>query len=170
VNNRLFISGAYMFKQAGYVPYLFRLTSKQNHYHHKKRTEADKDRKEIRPKRGWNLFGSKYMVKITGEEVEFSALRHDLLFDQPLYYSAKPDILMCESEDKKGNKRVAWGRSHVNLTDYKTGKPRMLRFRFAIGFGKDLPVNMHPITFANLVCPPVEFAVIYSAKAWYFDR
>jgi len=45
VNNRLFISGAYMFKQAGYVPYLFRLTSKQNHYHHKNAP------RQTRPKR-----------------------------------------------------------------------------------------------------------------------
>jgi hypothetical protein len=172
VNNCLFISGATRFTDLGYVPYLFRLTSKRNRYHHRKRTEEDKDRKTCEPKTGWNLFGSKYMVKMLGEEVHFSALRHDLLCDQPLYYSTKPDILMWVSEDKKGNKRVAWGRSLVQLNDYKTGKPRMLRFRFAIGFGKDLPVNMHPITFANLACPPVEFSVIYSGydKLWLFGK
>lgn len=51
-------------------------------------------------------------------------------------------------------------------------KRRMIRLRFAIGFGKLLTPGKGRITTANLVSTLAEFALIYdpASKTWVFGK
>ena len=88
-------------------------------------------------------------------------------------YSDITETLVVEHVKQDGTPTVAWGRSCVSLVCHndKT-KRRMIRLRFAIGFGKLLTPGKGRITTANLVSTLAEFALIYdpASKTWVFGK
>jgi len=178
VNGRLKIHGAQKLTDAGYVPYLFRLTRKRNPYHHRPnyRIEGDEDRRYCQPKKGWHVYGSRHAVSLSGESLAFS-LNSRYALHRPCEegYSENAEALVHIHVRKDGLRSIAWGRSNIKLNDIRvTGKKkdRMLRLPFAIGFAKPMNHGKMPITPANLVSSLAMFSVIYdpTTETWYFGK
>jgi hypothetical protein len=174
-NGLLRLYGAQQLIADGYVPYLFRLTRKRNPWHDKVAIEAGASPKKYCDKRkGWNLFGTYYMVKIaSGNLLTFSTNQHHDLCTQPQEYSFEPSALVIPHTRKDGTPCIGWGRSVISLLDpKKPTKHRMIRLRFAIGFAKKILPGRSLITTANLVSSLAEFSVIYNpaTKTWSFGK
>lgn len=72
-----------------------------------------------------------------------------------------------------GTPTFAWGRSCVSLLSPRDAtKHRMIKLRFAIGFGKLMTPGKGRITIANLVSTLAEFALIYDpgTKTWSYGK
>lgn len=174
-NDVLRLFGAQNLVADGYVPYLFRLTRKRNPWHDKFVMATGVNNKKYCDKRkGWNMFGTCYMVKITSSNIlSFNTNPHFNLCKPSEVYSTSPETLVCRSTREDGTPCIAWGRSMLSLRDPKnTSKHRMLRLRFAIGFAKKIMPGRSLITTANLVSSLAEFAVIYNpaTKSWHFGK
>lgn len=175
-NGRLRLYGAQQLIADGYVPYLFRLTRKRNQWGDKVAIEAGSETKKYCDKRkGWNLFGSVYMVQIaTGNILTFNTKPHHDLCTVPEAYADTPETLVKQFNRRKDNAPcIGWGRSVVPLLDPKNAnKHRLIRLRFAIGFAKKILPGRSLITTANLVSSLAEFSVIYnpSRKSWHFGK
>lgn len=175
-NGVLRLYGAQQLIEDGYVPYLFRLTRKRNPWDDKVALEAGAERKKYCDKRkGWNLFGTCYMVKIaSGNILTFNAKSHYDLCTPSEIYAATPDTLVKQFNRRSDNAPcIGWGRSVVSLLDPNNAlKHRLIRLRFAIGFAKKILPGRSLITTANLVSSLAEFAVIYnpSKKTWHFGK
>lgn len=175
-NGVLRLYGAQQLIEDGYVPYLFRLTRKRNPWDDKVALEDGAERKKYCDKRkGWNLFGTCYMVKIaTGNILTFNAKSHHDLCTPSETYAATPDTLVKQFNRRSDNAPcIGWGRSVVSLLDPNNAqKHRLIRLRFAIGFAKKILPGRSLITTANLVSSLAEFAVIYnpSKKTWHFGK
>lgn len=174
-NGVLRLYGAQQLVADGYVPYLFRLTRKRNPWRDKVAIAAGNPTKKYCEKRkGWNLFGTYYMVKIaTGNIITFSTNQHFNLCRTAQGYSNEPTALVKLHTRKDGTPCIGWGRSVISLLDPKNPKKhRMIRLRFAIGFAKKILPGRSLITTANLVSSLAEFSVIYnpSTKTWHFGK
>lgn len=174
VDGELHILGAQKLIAAGYVPYLFRNIRKRNQYHHKPkyRTEANADRRYCSPSKGWHVYGSRHVVKITGTTVLF-ATDKSALHQEVTSFLPSASALFRVHTRKDGKHSVGWGRSTVLLEERrKQTRHRMLRFRFAIGFAKKIDHGTIAITPANLVSSLAEFTVVYDPKTqmWSFSR
>ena len=170
--DRLFVLGARRLIADGYVPYLFRLTQKRNRF-------AAKDsallgtKKYCRRRKGWNLYGSCYTVKVEGNKFLFNTSAKSTFTMPSDNYSDSPETLVVEHVKQDGTPTVAWGRSCVSLVCHNDKpKRRMIRLRFAIGFGKLLTPGKGRITTANLVSTLAEFALIYdpASETWVFGK
>ena len=170
--DRLFVIGARKLLQDGYVPYLFRLTQKRNRFAAKESSLLG-TKKYCRRRKGWNLYGSCYTVKVEGNKFLFNTSAKSTFTMPSDNYSDSPQTLVVEHVKQDGTPTVAWGRSCVSLVCHndKT-KRRMIRLRFAIGFGKLLTPGKGRITTANLVSTLAEFALIYdpASKTWVFGK
>ena len=169
------VYGCHYLLENGYVPYLFRLTKKRNRF--ADRTASDEKRaakKHCQPKKGWNLYGSRYAVRITNGVLEFStALRRNLGHSEAATsYSRLASTLFPIHINTHGNECVPWGRSIVELTERSTGARRMLRFRFALGFSKPREPGRKLITPSNMISTMAEFSVIYDpvTNTWHFGK
>lgn len=174
-NGVLRLFGAQQLVADGYVPYLFRLTRKRNPWRDKVAIAAGNPTKKYCDRRkGWNLFGTYYMVKIaTGNILTFSINPHYDLCRTAQGYSNEPTALVKLHTRKDGTPCIGWGRSVISLLDPKNPKKhRMIRLRFAIGFAKKILPGRSLITTANLVSSLAEFSVIYnpSTKTWHFGK
>lgn len=174
-NGVLRLYGAQQLVADGYVPYLFRLTRKRNPWRDKVAIAAGNPTKKYCDRRkGWNLFGTYYMVKIaTGNILTFSTNPHYNLCRTAQGYSNEPTALVKLHTRKDGTPCIGWGRSVISLLDPKNPKKhRMIRLRFAIGFAKKILPGRSLITTANLVSSLAEFSVIYnpSKKTWHFGK
>ena len=174
-NGVLRLYGAQQLVADGYVPYLFRLTRKRNPWRDKVAIAAGNPTKKYCDRRkGWNLFGTYYMVKIaTGNILTFSTNPHFNLCRTAQGYSNEPTALVKLHTRKDGTPCIGWGRSVISLLDPKNPKKhRMIRLRFAIGFAKKILPGRSLITTANLVSSLAEFSVIYnpSKKTWHFGK
>ncbi|MCC8037924.1 MAG: hypothetical protein LIP02_07310 [Bacteroidales bacterium] len=175
-NGKLRLYGAQQLITDGYVPYLFRLTRKRNPWDDKVALEAGATPKKYGDKRkGWNLFGTVYMVKIaSGNILTFNAKPHHDLCTVCDTYSSAPETLVKQFNRHKDNAPcIGWGRSEVCLLDPKNAqKHRFIRLRFALGFAKKILPGRSLITTANLVSSLAEFTVIYnpSKKTWHFGK
>lgn len=173
-NGFLRIYGAQQLIADGYVPYLFRLTRKRNKWNDKVALEAGATPKKYCDKRkGWNLYGSVYTVKINGNTLYFSTNAKAQYCMPAQSYSSSPDVLVSHHIRKDGTPTFGWGRSVVSLLDSKNAKKhRMIRLRFAIGFAKKTLPGRSLITTANLVSSLAEFALIYNpiSKTWHFGK
>lgn len=175
-NGQLLVLGAQQLIKEGYVPYLFRLTHKRNPWDDKVALEAGAERKKYCDKRkGWNLFGTCYMVKIaSGNILTFNAKSHHDLCTPSETYATTPDTLVKQFNRRSDNAPcIGWGRSVISLLDPNNAKKlRLIRLRFAIGFAKKILPGRSLITTANLVSSLAEFAVIYnpSKKTWHFGK
>ena len=159
----------------GYVPYLFRNTRKRNQWGDKVAIAAGEPRKKYCDKRkGWNLFGSCYTVKIdTGNYLMFSTNSHIHYCEPANAYAYTPETIVKTFKRRDGTPFVAWGRSCVCMLDPKNAKKhRMMRFRFAIGFAKQILPGRSRISIANLVSSLAEFTIIYNPakETWHFSR
>ena len=175
-NGRLRLYGAQQLIADGYVPYLFRLTRKRNQWGDKVAIEAGLEPKKYCNKRkGWNMFGSVYMVQIaTGNILTFNTKPHHDLCTVPEAFADTPETLVKQFNRRKDNAPcIGWGRSVVSLLDPKNAKKhRLIRLRFAIGFAKKILPGRSLITTANLVSSLAEFSVIYNPakKSWHFGK
>lgn len=174
-NERLRIYGAQQLIADGYVPYLFRLTRKRNQWGDKIALEAGATPKKYCDKRkGWNLYGSVYTLKISNSSVAISINPKSHYSQEAVGYSSAPaDFVRTFIRPRDKAPCFAWGRSVVSLLDPKNPKKhRMIRLRFAIGFAKKILPGRSLLTTANLVSSLAEFSLIYNpnAKAWSFGK
>lgn len=166
VNGVLRVHGARDLIKAGYVPYLFRLTSKRNAYRHKPkyRMPGDNDRKRCQKSKGWHCFGSCNMLRIDDNDIVcFSGNNHQMLHDEARSFSNSVECLMKPYTASSGIMKVPWGRKCVSLTD-RHGLERMLRFRFAIGFGRKFKPGNFAVKPSSMITPLAEFSVIYNPE------
>lgn len=173
-NGKLHVFGAENLIADGYVPYLFRPVRKRNPYKDKFATAEQRAAiKYCTPTKGWGLFGSIYAVKVSGTEVAFSTNGHGYLCVEANGYSTLPSALVSKHTNARGDVTFGWGRSSVKLTDPNcSGKERMIRLRFGIGFAKPIYPGRAKITPANLASSLAEFSVIYnpSTGSWHFGK
>ncbi len=174
-NGTLRIYGAQQLIADGYVPYLFRHTRKRNQWDDKVALEAGITPKKYCAKRkGWNLYGSVYTLKISGSTVAISTNSKPYFSIAAQGYSTSPSYFVKTYIRAKDNVPCfGWGRSVVSLLDPKNPKKhRMVRLRFAIGFAKKILPGRSLITTANLVSSLAEFSLIYNPaqKTWYFGK
>ncbi len=169
----LHVMGAQKLVEAGYVPYIFRCVRKRNRYKDFA-NDPDEDRKYSAPTKGWSLFGSRHSVRLSGTEVQFTTSSHKDLSKVSTSYSSLPRYFVHTNINGQGIETVAWGRSIIELDDYRkaAGKKRMIKLRFAIGFAKPIDPGRAKITPANLVSSLAEFAIIYNSagEGWHFAR
>lgn len=174
-NDQLRIYGAQQLMADGYMPYLFRLTRKRNQWDDKVALEAGAEPKKYCDKRkGWNLYGSVYTLKISGSTVAISTNpKHYYSVEAVGYSSAPSDFVKTFVRSRDNVPCFGWGRSVVSLLDPKNPKKhRMIRLRFAIGFAKKILPGRALITTANLVSSLAEFSLIYNptTKLWSFGK
>lgn len=175
-NGRLRLFGAQQLVENGYIPYLFRNTRKRNPWDDKVAIEAGAERKKYCDKRkGWNLFGSCYTVKIaSGNYLHFSTNPHSHYCEKADSYSDSPNTLVKTFNRRRdGAPCFGWGRSCVCMLDPKDkNSHRMIRLRFAIGFAKQIYPGRSRISTANLVSSLAEFSIVYDPKTkkWIFSR
>ena len=172
VSHTVHIRGAQKFIQAGYVPYLFRLTKKRNRFRDKEYSKKYPEKKFCDPTKGWHLFGSCYTVKVEGDTLYFSTNVSKRLHQQASSYSPSATSLIHEYTNKHGHPCITWGRSTIILVDLKRGKdkypPRMVKLRLAVGFGKRQTPCKARITPSFLKSGLAEFSLIYdpSTRDW----
>lgn len=174
-NGRLALFGAQQLVADGYVPYLFRQTRKRNQWGDKVAIEAGSPlKKYCRKRKGWNLFGSCHTVAIdTDNFLMFSTNRHNHYCEAAASYAYTPETLVKTFKRRDGTPYVGWGRSCVCMLDAKNVKKhRMLRFRFAVGFAKEILPGRSRISTANLVSSLAEFSIVYNPakETWHFSR
>lgn len=171
---RLELYGHTALLNAGYVPYLFRLTRKRNQYKDRNATGENLNRKYCTESKGWHVFGSCNAVRMVGTYVQFSTNSHDEFHLPANGWSTAPSALVKTRTNKAGLKTFPWGRSVVVLRDYKskTKRNRMIRLRFAIGFAPKITPGKIAVTPANLVSSLAEFSIIYNptSDTWLFSR
>jgi len=122
-DHRLYVRGYEPLLNAGYVPYLFRLTKKRNNYHN------------VKPgitRKGWHLLGSKYSLSIDADTglIRFNTNGLQRIHMPPdnedLGYAENPQsILHLNSKDD--NEYVAFGKSIIKLKSKSSDYYRMLR-------------------------------------------
>ncbi len=174
-NGQLKIYGAQSLIADGYVPYLFRLTRKRNQWKDKIALEAGAEPKKYCDKRkGWNLYGSVYTLKVSGSTIAISTNSKYYFSQEAESYSSAPsDFVKTFVRARDNAPCFGWGRSVVSLLDPKNPKKhRMIRLRFAIGFAKKILPGRSLITTANLVSSLAEFSLIYNPaqKTWHFGK
>lgn len=173
VGSTLKLRGAEKFKEAGYVPYLFRFTRKRNQIRDKKKLQARPERKYSTESKGWNLYGSCYTVQVIGNDVSF-ATNPGYSMTKPAYgYNTRPETIIRQSTNKKGLKGVAWGRKIIRLGDkFREYRPRMIRLRFAIAYGPRMTPGQKRITPAQMVSSLAEFSIIYDphTEKWTYGK
>ncbi|MCH5346261.1 MAG: hypothetical protein J1E63_04090, partial [Muribaculaceae bacterium] len=173
LNGTVNVLGAAKLVKAGYVPYLFRWTRKRNRYNHKKRTDEDRERKHCAKSKGWHLYGSAEAVKLSGNKLMFTTNPWNKKHVEAEDFSDSPDSLVIIHEHPSGSKTITWGRSTVSLHDEQSDEPnkfRIVRLRFAVGFGKPVKHGIARITPCNLVSNLAEFSIVLGPKPGKHDQ
>ena len=176
VNHQLHIKGASKLTAAGYVPYLFRLTRKRNHYHHRERNESNMNKKYCPQSKGWHLYGSCHTVTMERDTLLFSTNSKPYIHKVASDYSPKASTLVSVHTHKKGYKSIGWGRSTIILNNLENAKKpekmRMIRLRYAVGFAKRMTPGKIQITPANLVSSLAEFSLVFdpNTQEWEFSK
>ena len=175
IGEHVHIIGAQPLIDAGYVPYLFRLTKKRNMWHF--RDENGEDDHAYGPDlKGWHLFGSAHAISIINNVLNFSLNNHNA-WDRPASgYSPNIGALIIPSIDEDGRHKIGYGRAHIiyRWTNPKTGLPtseRMIRLRFAIAFARPGRESTAAV-MDSLATPLVEFSAIYDTgrSRWGFGK
>lgn len=169
INNILHVQGFTKLSASDCVPYIFRWSKKRNRYKVK-----DSDRKKGYISKGWHLYGSCYAAKIFNDVLAFSTNQSNDLHQEAEDYSTNPTNLVRVYIDKYGNPAITWGMSKITLCHKmgESGRNRMLRLRFALGFGPKILPGSVPITPANMLSSLAEFEVVYDPirNLWEFGR
>jgi hypothetical protein len=173
VDGVLNVFGAAKYTNAGYVPYLFRWSSKRNRYHHRVRTEGNETRQYCSKTKGWHLYGSRHSVQLNGTKLMFSTSNHSNIHEGATSYTTAPEaIITVSNRDRDNFPQVAWGRSLVCMYDThkKAGNYRLLRFRIAVAFGPAKDPGSTALTPADMVSPLAEFYILFDPyeKKWLF--
>ena len=175
IGEHVHIIGAQPLIDAGYVPYLFRLTKKRNMWHF--RDENGEDDHTYGPDlKGWHLFGSAHALSIINNVLNFSQNNHNA-WDRPASgYSPNIGALIIPSVDEEGRHKIGYGRTSIiyRWTNPKTGLPtseRMIRLRFAIAFARQ-GCESTAAVMDSLATPLVEFSAIYDTgrSRWGFGK
>lgn len=155
----LYAYGSRRLLTKGFVPYLFRYSKTRAHY------PGMPEKRKV--SKGWHLFGSRHTVLIENNLVKFSLKDHNEIHMPGGDYSCDPTDLI-RLREKEGNQVLGWGKSIISLADYKTGKPRMVKLRLALGFAKPINPSGMKLTPLNLVSNLAEFFIIYNPAAETF--
>ena len=173
VRHEVHIRGAQRFIQAGYVPYLFRITKKRNRFKDKDYSKKYPYKKFCDPTKGWHLFGSCHSIKIEGDKLLFSTNPAKRFHTIPSSYTPAATTIIHEYTNKNGHKCITWGRSRIILNDVKREKdgypPRMVKLRLAVGFGKKQTPCKVKITPSFLKSGLAEFSLIFDPKSRTWD-
>lgn len=163
----LHLTGAEPLVEAGYVPYIFRNSRKRNRY--KNLPSGESTAPNVK---GWNLLGCDRALKLEGTKVLFLVAERKFWgahSSMPIGASYSPLVtdLVEVKTDEEGAQYVSWGKRKVLLEDRRgtTGKNRMLRLPFAIGFA---PPGLASTTevINNLVTPLATFSVRVNSNGW----
>jgi hypothetical protein len=166
-DHRLYVRGYEPLLNAGYVPYLFRLTKKNSNYHHVKQAITRK---------GWHLLGSKYSLSIDADTglIKFNTNGlpqiHMPVDDEDAGYSDNPRCIVHVASNN-GKEYVAFGKSIISLRSKSSDNYRMLRLPFAIAFATE--VAKHKTVFAeNMVSNLAQFSIIFDThnEDWVLSK
>ena len=179
VNKNVYVLNFQQYLDAGYVPYLFRCTARRNRL----RMEKYALNGYADPVKGWNMFGGQNVVKVSkGGMLSFSNKDHSRWYDKEYIangdYESNPLLLVDPHVQTEGSYEgyivVSWGKRNVKVRDQNNygDKGRLLRFRFAIGFGRKISQKSETITPAGLASNLVFFSVVYDPflNFWRFSR
>lgn len=179
VGNKVSVLNFQQYLSAGYVPYLFRCTVRRNRL----RIEKFKLDGYAEHAKGWNMFGGENVVRVSsGGELSFSSKDHSMWHNKDFLahgdYECNPLLLVDPHVQTQGSYEgyivVSWGKRNVKVRDQNDGgdKGRLLRFRFAIGFGRKIKQTSETITPAGLASNLGFFSVVYDPflNAWHFSR
>ena len=162
------------YKKDGMVLLLYRSCRKQNR---NRFAEENGDPRNPVTK-GWNMMGRDNSVRLlkTSSVLGFNNREHERWHENNVTdanFECNASLLVEPHEDGNGNSIVSWGKRQVSLDDAK-GKPRMLRFRFAVGYAKPFDTKTKTSDVYQLVSNLAEFSVVYSMSAdgyyWKFSR
>lgn len=179
VGDKVYVLNFREYVTAGYVPYLFRATIRRNRLRMKKYgLDGYAD-----PVKGWNMFGGQNVVKVSNSGVlSFSNKDHTQWYNDNLLangnYESNPLLLVDPHVQTQGSYEgyivVSWGKRNVKVRDQNDAgdKGRLLRFRFAIGFGRKISQKSDTITPAGLASNLGFFSVVYDPflNVWHFSR
>ena len=179
VNKNVYVLNFQQYLDAGYVPYLFRCTVRRNRL----RMEKYALNGYADPVKGWNMFGGQNVVKVSkGGMLSFSNKDHSRWYDKEYIangdYESNPLLLVDPHVQTEGSYEgyivVSWGKRNVKVRDQNNygDKGRLLRFRFAIGFGRKISQKSETITPAGLASNLGFFSVVYDPflNFWRFSR
>lgn len=179
VGKKVYVLNFQQYLSAGYVPYLFRCTVRRNRL----RMEKFKLDGYAEHAKGWNMFGGESVVRVgSGGELTFSSKDHSMWYKKDFLahgdYECNPLLLVDPHVQTQGSYEgyivVSWGKRNVKVRDQNDAgdKGRLLRFRFAIGFGRKIMQTSETITPAGLASNLGFFSVVYDPflKAWHFSR
>lgn len=179
VGKKVYVLNFREYVSAGYVPYLFRCTVRRNRL----RMEKFKLDGYAERTKGWNMFGGQNVVKVSNSGVlSFSNKDHTQWYNDNLLanggYESNPLLLVDPHVQTQGSYDgyivVSWGKRNVKVRDQNDAgdKGRLLRFRFAIGFGRKISQKSETITPAGLASNLGFFSVVYDPflNAWHFSR
>lgn len=179
VGDKVYVLNFQKYLDAGYVPYLFRATVRRNRLRMKK-YELDGYAEHAK---GWNMFGGQNVVKLSkGGTLLFSNKDHSMWYKKDFLangdYECNPLLLVDPHVQTEGSYEgyivVSWGKRNVKVRDQNNAgdKGRLLRFRFAIGFGRKIKQTSETITPAGLASNLGFFSVVYDPfyNSWHFSR
>ena len=162
------------YKKDGMVLLLYRFCKKQNRNRFAEENGED-PRNPVT--KGWNMMGRDNSVRLlkTSSVLGFNNKAHikwhmNKVTDADFECDAS---LLVEPHDNGEGDIVSWGKRKVRLDDAK-GNPRMLRFRFAVGYAKPFDTNTKTSDVYQLVSNLAEFSVVYARGTdgfyWKFSR
>lgn len=174
-NNAVRVMGFKQLVDEGCVPYIFRNIKKRNMYKHKNNPDAGGKIRYCSKRKGWNLWGSRHAVRVSIDKgiVEFSLNNKYELTNEALGFASVPSALIHVHTNKDGYKCVGWGRSIILLHDrHNNYKPRMVRLRLAIAFGKPRDHGRARISPDFMMSNLAEFSIVYNPfkDSWHFSR
>lgn len=155
----------------GMVLLLYRSCKKQN-----RNRFAEDPRNPVT--KGWNMMGRDNSVRLLPSSGvlgfnnrEHQVWHNDDVTDANFECDA---LLLVEPHDcDGGGDFVSWGKRKVRLADTE-GNPRMLRFRFAVGYAKPFDTKTKTSDVYQLVSNLAEFSVVYARGNdgfyWKFSR
>lgn len=179
LNQELYLRGAKKMMDKGYVPYLFRFTSRSN-----RSCQGMKDGKPFfknpRTSKGWHRMGAHLALKIQSDEkVLFNTEEH--MFWHCLRYSSQfannysPEAKYLVNKRKTSNTRIGWGNKTISLLDYKKyEKRRLVKLRFGIAFLKKQTSARQPVTLDMFASNIAEFHIVHyrisDVGLWNFTK
>ena len=171
IDGCLRVWGASYYIKNGYIPFVFRFTSKRNKWD----LENRPDEKRGRLNKGWHVIGGH------SDNVKFDNELYAMFRKSPLsQWHALKDAPISHSYEAKylvgaigsgETMYVPWGKKQVKVTS-ESGTYLMRRFRYAIGFGKTYERNWISLSPNMLASNLAEFSVIFdpSRKVFVFGK
>lgn len=195
VGNELIIEGGGKYARKGYVPYVFRLLTKNRNSQYE-----DGSRCYLTRRRGWNVYGSYAAVDIRGGVFHFvkytdawveqnresgrdlpliqsvladrTAMKEFRTNSARFEFTSDPAALMnfavSNPYAENPDTYVTWGRRCVN--NYAYPKFRTLSFRFGLAYGPKIEPGRRRIRLCDMVSNLVEFETVLTPREMYMNQ